>query len=139
MATKSVVIAFGRFNPPTTGHAKLVDFVQREADKRQADAIIFPSQTEKERKKNPKNPLPFREKVGFLKQFFPQVAWNANESIRTFFDALGMCSLKYDEVYLVAGSDRVEGFDALRKYIKPTGRKGGTDIILKKFVICLLD
>lgn len=135
MATSKVVIAFGRFNPPTTGHGKLVDFVVATARRLSADAIIFPSQTEKERKKNPKNPLPFKEKVNFLKQFFPQVAWNANTAIRTFFDALAMCSLKYDEVYLVAGSDRVEGFDALRKYIKPTGRKGGTDIVLKKFEV----
>lgn len=135
MGTSSVVIAFGRFNPPTTGHGKLVDFVQREADRRRADAIIFPSQTEKERKKNPKNPLPFREKVDFLRQFFPRMNWNANERVVTFFDALHMLSQKYDNVYMVAGSDRVAAFDALRKYIKPTGRKGGPDIVLKHFEV----
>lgn len=135
MATSNVVIAFGRFNPPTIGHGKLVDFVLRQAAQRGAAAVIFPSQTEKERKSNPKNPLPFREKVGFLKQFFPQIKFNENTNIKTIFDALAMLSLKFDQVSMVAGSDRAGDFAALSKYIKPTGRKGGDHIILKKFEV----
>jgi hypothetical protein len=133
--TSNVVIAFGRFNPPTIGHGKLVDFVLRQAAQRGAAAVIFPSQTEKERKTNTKNPLPFREKVGFLKQFFPQIKFNENTNIKTIFDALAMLSLKFDQVSMVAGSDRASDFAALSKYIKPKGRKGGDFIILKKFEV----
>jgi Cytidylyltransferase-like len=126
-----VVIAFGRFNPPTTGHAKLISFVQREAARRRADVVIFPSQTTQERKANPKNPLPFEEKVRFLKLLFPRVAFNENTRIHTIFDALAALSnMGYDKVHVVAGSDRVAEFEALKRYIKPKGRRGGTDIIL---------
>jgi len=126
-----VVIAFGRFNPPTTGHAKLISFVQREAAKRHADVVIFPSQTTQERQKNPKNPLPFGEKVGFLKALFPQIGFNQNERIHTIFDALGALSnMGYDKVWVVAGSDRTAEFAAMKRYIKPKGRRGGTNIIL---------
>jgi hypothetical protein len=124
-----VIIAFGRLNPPTTGHAKLVAFLRQEAAKRDADVIVFPTQSHDA----VKNPLPFREKVAFLKALFPVVAFNENEAIRTIFDALYMLSLKYDRVWVVVGSDRLAEFENLGKYVRPRGRRAGKYIILQEY------
>ena len=51
---KPVVFAFGRFNPPTTGHAKLVDVLNRLAKKVGGDAMLFTSHSN-DKKKNPLN------------------------------------------------------------------------------------
>lgn len=128
---KGVVIAFGRFNPPTIGHAALLEFVKAEANRRKSDVVIFPSTSQDARK----NPLPFREKVAFMRQFFPDVKVSGDANIKTPLDALMACSVAgYDDVCVVVGSDRVADFEKLAKYVKPRGRKG-TDIVLKKVTV----
>jgi hypothetical protein len=118
--SKSVVIAFGRMNPPTTGHAKLIDFVQSVADRNDAEAIIFASPTQEPKK----NPLGFRTKVDFLSQIFPDVTFNRNAAVRSPIDALVACSkLGFRNVFLVVGSDRVEGFKKLSEYVVPRSSK----------------
>lgn len=136
---KGIVIAFGRFNPPTTGHALLLDFVKKEANKRGADVMIFPSQTWDQvtprTRVQPKNPLPFDVKVDFLERLFPGTPFNDDTRIKTPVDALAACSLAgYDRVWAVVGSDRVQDFIILRKYVKPKGKRG-QDIILKEFTV----
>ena len=124
MRNKAVVIAFGRFNPPTTGHAKLVAFVEAEAKRRGAEALIFASQTQD----GSKNPLPFREKVNFLRRLFPQMNWSDSTAVRTPIDALLVLSqLQYDSVYFVVGSDRVAEFQRFANYIKPRARASFED------------
>ncbi len=118
MASKTVVIAFGRMNPPTTGHEKLIQFTIGVAQKRGADVIFFASPTQDPKK----NPLPFKVKVNFLKRMFPRVTFNENPVVKTPFDALRACSaLGYRTVVLVVGSDRVAGFETFRNYIKAKG------------------
>lgn len=114
---KSIVIAFGRFNPPTTGHGLLINLVRKEAQRLHADALIFPSQSCDPRK----NPLPFREKVQFMRQLWGNVMhFSASTAIRTPFDALAALSEKgYDAVYVVVGSDRAPKFRSFAHYIKP--------------------
>ena len=55
----SVVFTFGRMNPPTVGHGKLIDKVLSVAKSSGAKAVIYPSKTEDDNK----NPLPFKMKV----------------------------------------------------------------------------
>lgn len=134
---KRIVIAFGRFNPPTIGHAHLIDFVRKEAAKRQADMMIFPSQTHDivtmRTRVAPKNPLPFLEKVDFLEEMFPGVDFSSDVRIKTPIDAVAACSMAgYDRVWAVVGSDRAADFAAFAKFIKPSGVRG-QDIILKEF------
>ena len=59
---------FGRFNPPTIGHEKLIRAVQKEAGS--ADWFIIPSQTHKK----PKDPLPYDYKAETMKKMFPWAA-----------------------------------------------------------------
>ena len=113
---QSIVIAFGRFNPPTTGHASLLSFIETTAHRYRADIRVYPSQSQDAKK----NPLPFQEKLRFLKTLFPHIIFNTNAAIRTPFDALAdVAATGYTDVILVVGSDRVEEFSRFKKYIVP--------------------
>lgn len=116
MASKTAVIAFGRMNPPTTGHAKLIQFIADVAKRENATPIIFASTSQDAKK----NPLPFGSKVLYLKMMFPSITFNENENVRTPVDALVACSkLGYRRVLLVVGSDRVASFQGLGAYVVP--------------------
>lgn len=113
---RPVVMVFGRFNPPTTGHEALIQFVQSIAHRVNGDVRVYPSQSQDARK----NPLPFRSKVTFLRKFFPGVIISDNTAVRTPIDALAEVSaLGYTHVILVAGSDRVGDFEKLGAYLLP--------------------
>ena len=102
---KVAVAAFGRMNPPTIGHEKLVKAVM----KQQGDHYIFLSQTQKPKD----NPLPFDIKLDFAKKFFPGVNVG-HPTVRTPIQMLQMLEkLGYTDVIYVAGSDRVASFDKL--------------------------
>ena len=113
---RPVVLVFGRFNPPTTGHEALIAFVKNIAHRVNADVRIYASQSQDARK----NPLPFRVKIQYLRRFFPGVTFSDSTAIRTPFDALGELSqLGYTDVILVAGSDRVRDYEKLGTYLLP--------------------
>jgi hypothetical protein len=102
---KVAVAAFGRMNPPTIGHEKLVDKV-KSID---GDHYIFLSQTQKPKT----DPLPFDVKLEFAKKFFPGVNVG-HPTVRTPIQMLQMLEqLGYTDVVYVAGSDRVESFTKL--------------------------
>lgn len=110
-ARSAVVISFGRLNPPTTGHQKLVDKVKAVAKTRSADAQIYLSHTSDKKK----NPLSYKDKLKFAKKAFGKVIQSS--SARTIMQVLAELDDKYDEAYVVVGSDRVAEFDKLvQKY-----------------------
>jgi hypothetical protein len=111
---RPAVVTFGRFEPPTTGHARLVEFLRFEAGRRQATPIVFPSPTHDPNR----NPIPFTEKVKFLRQLFPGLAVSGNKALRTPIDALVMLKrMGFDAVWFIVGSDRAAEFQALGKYV----------------------
>ena len=109
--TKGVLtIAFGRFNPPTTGHQKLLDTVASSSDK--GDYIIVPSRSNDPKK----NPLDAKTKVAAMKQMFPNHSKKIidDEGNRTLFDVLKKAHTDgYAGVRIVGGSDRVSEFEKL--------------------------
>jgi len=111
---KSVVFSFGRMNPPTIGHSKLIIKVMSVAKKEGATPIIYPSKTEDQKK----NPLSFKTKVKVLKDVFGDVI-NTDTSIRTPFDVLdSLNNANYEKVVFVVGSDRVNEFKrGMEKYV----------------------
>lgn len=110
MPSKKVVFAFGRFQPPTTGHELLVNAVRKIAAASRADHIIFASRTEDKKS----NPLPVDRKVYYLKRMFPNTNFiAANAEVRTFMEAAAMLSKKYKNVVMIAGSDRVPEYKKL--------------------------
>ena len=106
----TLTIAFGRFNPPTTGHEKLLDTVASSSD--DGDYIIVPSRTQDKKK----NPLDADTKVSIMRQMYP----NHSERIvndpqnRTIFDVLKKAHMDgYAGVRIIGGGDRVKEFEKL--------------------------
>jgi len=107
---ETIVFAFGRFNPPTIGHGKLIQKTASVAGS--SPYRIYPSFSQDPKK----NPLPFATKVAYMKKMFKSHARNitVNRKAKTF---LKVASLLHDEgfknIIMVAGSDRVGEFQAL--------------------------
>lgn len=110
---KSAVLTFGRFQPPTIGHEKLVDAVLSVSKKLGADAFVFPSRTQDKKK----NPLSAKDKVYFLRKSFKKVEVVDNANVDTVFNALYYLRERgYTKITLVVGGDRVAEF---KKTITP--------------------
>jgi citrate lyase synthetase len=102
---KVAVTAFGRMNPPTIGHKKLVDKIKEQ----NGDHFLFLSQTQKPKD----NPLPFGKKLQFAQAFFPDVRVG-DPSVRTPIQMMQKLEeLGYTDIVYIAGSDRVETFHKL--------------------------
>jgi len=119
---REVYFTFGRMNPPTIGHGKLLDVLSRKAGKNPYKIYLSQSQD-----KN-KNPLFYADKVKHSRKMFPKHARSimVNNKVKTPMDAL---TVLYDEgfvnVNMVAGSDRINEFSILlNKYNGQKGRHG---------------
>ena len=105
-----LIFAFGRFNPPTTGHAKLMREVITQARKNNANHIVYASASTDSRK----NPLDVNTKVKFMKKMFPQNKIQAaGGTQRTFIEILKFYNKMYGEIIMIAGSDRIKEFQTL--------------------------
>ena len=105
-----LIFAFGRFNPPTIGHGKLMSKVITEARKNNANHIVYASASTDKRS----NPLDVKTKVKFMKKMFPaNKITAAGGSQRTFIEVLKFYNKMYGEIIMVAGSDRVGEFQKL--------------------------
>jgi len=103
--TRTAVMAFGRMNPPTIGHAKLVEKIKNLP----GDHYVFLSQSQKPAT----DPLSFTDKLRYAKFFFPEITIGHPE-VRTIIQALQKVQeLGYDHLIYVAGSDRVKSFEEL--------------------------
>ena len=110
LPSKKIVFAFGRFQPPTTGHELLVRAVERLASTHNASHVIYASRTQDKTK----NPLPVDRKVYYLKRMFPTAKFMAaGPSTRTFIEVAKELNKKYKDIIMVAGSDRVVEYTKL--------------------------
>ena len=108
----AISITFGRFNPPTIGHEKLLKKVAQQAKSSGGTYRIYPSRTEDPKK----NPLDTGTKVRFMRQAYPDHANSIidKEEMRTIFDVLsGHDADGYSSVNIVVGGDRVSEFNSL--------------------------
>ena len=117
---KSLAFTFGRFNPPTIGHEKLINKV---ASVRADDYRIYLSRSEDPKK----NPLPARDKLAIMKQMFPRHARKI--VINTTNMILDICTELHNqgitEIFMVVGSDRVREFETIiNKYNNVKSRHG---------------
>ena len=106
----TLTVAFGRFNPPTTGHEKLLNQVAKSSDEN--DYIIVPSRSQDAKK----NPLDADSKVGVMRQMFPKHSEKIvnDPANRTIFDVLKKAHNDgYSGVRVVGGADRQKEFDKL--------------------------
>ena len=117
---KSIAFAFGRFNPPTIGHEKLINKVSSLSTN---DYKIYLSRSQDPKK----NPLTPRKKLDIMKKMFPR--HSRNIEVNTTNMVLDIATLLhnkgYTDVSMVAGSDRVREFDTiLKKYNGVKSRHG---------------
>ena len=117
---KSLAFTFGRFNPPTIGHEKLINKV---ASVRADDYRIYLSRSEDAKK----NPLGANEKLRIMKKMFPRHARKIE--INTTNMILDICTKLYKqgvtEIFMVVGSDRVREFETIiNKYNDIKSRHG---------------
>jgi phosphopantetheine adenylyltransferase len=106
----TLTVAFGRFNPPTTGHEKLLNQVAKSSDEN--DYIIVPSRSQDAKK----NPLDADSKIGVMRQMFPKHSEKIvnDPANRTIFDVLKKAHNDgYAGVRVVGGADRQKEFDKL--------------------------
>ena len=109
-AKKEITFTFGRLNPPTVGHGKLLDSVARVASGGIYRIYVSQSQDSK------KNPLDYRTKVKYIRKMFPKHARSVimDRDIKNIFDILvKLYEEGYTQVNLVVGSDRVSQFEKL--------------------------
>jgi hypothetical protein len=116
---KSVAFCFGRMNPPTIGHARLLNTTARASAG--GDYYIFLSHTQDSKK----NPLDYNTKVDFVKSMYPQHADHVSYgSLRTIMEIMEfLYHNNYTDVTYVCGNDRLPAFkELLNKY---NGIEGG--------------
>jgi len=109
-----VVFAFGRLNPPTVGHQKLIDKVITMAKRVKGLPVLYVSASQDKNK----NPLTAKQKLDYLKKIYPRgiKLMPATSNERTFMEILkNNFDKRYTDVYMVAGSDRVLEFKKLIK------------------------
>ena len=107
---KTLVFSWGRLNPPTIGHKKLVDKVVSVAKSQKAEHAVLLTRTQKA----PKDPLSPDDKVMFAQKMFPNVnVMAATPELNTIIAWLKHWNGKYDKLVLVCGSDRVGDFEKL--------------------------
>lgn len=125
------VLAFGRMNPPTTGHAKLVDKVKEIANKVGGSHHVVMSHSIDPKK----NPLSAAQKLKHAKRFFPNTNLSVSdkESPNFLTQAAKLHKQGVTHLHFVAGSDRVPEYQKLLK--KYNGTHEGALFNFKKITV----
>jgi len=105
----TAVITFGRMNPVTVGHEKLVNKLVQVASRAKGVPLVYLSHSEDARK----NPLSYNDKILFAKRAFGKVIQKSKA--RTIIEVAKELSGKFSNLIVVVGSDRVAEFESLLK------------------------
>jgi phosphopantetheine adenylyltransferase len=123
---KTVVFSFGRFNPPTIGHQKLLQKIIQTAKQLGGQPKLFVSYSQDSKK----NPLTASKKIAHIKKMFPtetrQLELKDNSNIKNAIDVATELNGKYDKLVMVVGSDRVRDFKALLNKYNDVESKHGS-------------
>ena len=120
----TAVFAFGRFNPPTIGHQKLLSKVVDTAKGLNGKGYIFLSQ----KQNNKTDPLTFKEKQDYIKMFYPNLAIG-DAGVKTIIQALQKIQAEgRTKIVMIAGSDRVNEFEKLLNQYNGKPDKAGNDL-----------
>jgi len=118
------VITWGRLNPVTIGHEKLVNKVKSEAKKRGAMPHVYISHTQDAKK----NPLDYNTKYNFARKAFGSVVTKSNA--KTIIQVLQEVEkMGHNEVTVIVGSDRVSEFKTF------TSKYNGKDYTFDKLEV----
>ena len=119
---KTVFFTWGRMNPPTIGHEKLLTVLSRKAGNNPYFVYLSQSTDPK------KNPLSYKDKIKIARKMFPRHARRImlDNKVKVLFDLLTkLYDMGYKNVTMVVGADRINEFDILiNKYNGKKGRHG---------------
>ena len=108
--SETLTVGFGRFNPPTVGHEKLLNHIKKVAA--DGEYRIYPSHSQDAKK----NPLDSETKVGYMRKMYPDHSSSIvhDTGMKTIFDVLkGAHQQGYKNVNIVVGADRLQEFEKL--------------------------
>ena len=107
----TAVFTLGRFNPPTTGHEKLIKKLDSVAKQNGSQMYVYPTHSNDPAK----NPLPHGLKVAYMKKMYKKYAKNIQISkARNVFEVAKVLFDKgHKSIIMVVGSDRVTEFTKL--------------------------
>ena len=126
----TAVFAFGRFNPPTIGHKKLLDKVVSMTKQVNGKGYLFLSQ----KQNNKTDPLTFNEKQDYLKKFYPEIVVG-DAGVKTIIQALQKIQSEgRTRIVMVAGSDRVAEFQKLLNQYNGKPDKQGNQLYKFDFI-----
>jgi len=109
---KAVVLGWGRMNPITVGHEKLVNKIKSVARQESATPLIYISHSQDAKK----NPLDYDDKIMLAKKAFGNKLI-VKSNARTIIQIMQELQKKFSRVILVVGQDRIKQFDdLLNKY-----------------------
>ena len=131
---KHHVMTFGRMNPPTTGHLKLIDKVKEVAKQHNASHSVVVSHTQDSKK----NPLSGEQKVKHLQRYSPDthIEKSNKEHPSIFHHAEKLHKQGVTHLHVVVGSDRVKEFkDSLNKYNGKPNKEGHVPYHFKKITV----
>ena len=107
---KTLTTAFGRFNPPTVGHEKLLSAAKKAAAG--GPLKIYPSRTQDPKK----NPLDPDMKISYMKKMFPDYEEEIvnDAEMKSIFDVLKTADEDgFDSINIIVGADRQAEFENL--------------------------
>ena len=102
-----VVLGWGRMNPITIGHEKLVNKIVEVARKENATPIVYLTHSQNAKK----DPLSYNDKIMLAQRAFGKIVQKSTSN--TIIKVMQELQKKYKDVVLVAGSDRIAEFETL--------------------------
>ena len=131
---KHAVMTYGRMNPPTTGHLKVIDKVKEVAKDVGGSHHVVVSHTQDAKK----NPLSGAQKIKALKRYSPDtnIEKSSKEQPSIFHHAEKLHKQGVTHLHVVVGSDRVKEFkDSLNKYNGKPNKEGHVPYNFKKITV----
>ena len=114
----TAVLSFGRMNPPTIGHQKLMKKLVEVAHKDGGVPMLFLSHSQDKKK----NPLTYQEKLKFVRSNSPKGLRVMDSPARTIYEAIDtLVRQGFVNIVVVCGSDRVEEFSKIENYKEKMG------------------
>ena len=110
-ANGTLVMTFGRFNPPTIGHQWLFQTMLKTATRERGTALVFTSHSQDAKK----NPLPYEEKCGLIQKLLPKGLKLVRTNARTMAEVLAELKNRFKKLILIVGDDRTGGFSWIDK------------------------
>ncbi|MBQ3420558.1 MAG: hypothetical protein IJH34_02580 [Romboutsia sp.] len=126
---KTAVLGFGRLNPPTIGHLKLVDAIKYAASTIGGEPMLYLSHSQDSKK----NPLSYEDKVKWCKKAFGGIVKESDA--RTIVDVLKeVYNNGYTNLVYVGGEDRIGGEeDITNVLLKYNGQPNKSGEVLYNF------